>query len=145
MSVLSDKFLETELGTILYEQNNIHWNRSFVIISCFFRFLLNIVSFFFFKTDHLIRDFSPRFQNQGPFFFEHDTGWVPLFFERQCKAWTAIASSSTAVMGSNPTRGMDPARGGWLEYLHRSPVSKRRLKGNPVLGGIPGPPCAWGI
>jgi hypothetical protein len=36
--------------------------------------------------------------------------------------------------------------GGGLEYLHRCPASrKRRQKGNPVPGGIPGPPCSWGI
>jgi hypothetical protein len=36
--------------------------------------------------------------------------------------------------------------GGGLEYLHRSPASrKRRRKGNPVPGGISGPPCSWGI
>jgi hypothetical protein len=36
--------------------------------------------------------------------------------------------------------------GGGLEYLHRSPASrKRRQKGNPVPGGITGPPCSWGI
>jgi hypothetical protein len=35
---------------------------------------------------------------------------------------------------------------GGLEYLHRSPVSrKRRRKGNTVPGGITGPPCSWGI
>jgi hypothetical protein len=33
-----------------------------------------------------------------------------------------------------------------VEYLHRSPASgKRRRKGNPVPGGITGPPCSWGI
>jgi hypothetical protein len=37
-------------------------------------------------------------------------------------------------------------RGGGLEYLHRCPAScKRRHKGNPVPGGITGPPCSWGI
>jgi hypothetical protein len=36
--------------------------------------------------------------------------------------------------------------GGGLEYLDRSPASrKRRRKGNPVLGGITGPSCSWGI
>jgi hypothetical protein len=35
--------------------------------------------------------------------------------------------------------------GGGFEYLHRSTASKRRRKGNSVPGGIPGPPCAWGI
>jgi hypothetical protein len=31
-----------------------------------------------------------------------------------------------------------------LEYLHHSPVSrKRRSKGNPVTRGITGPPCPW--
>jgi hypothetical protein len=35
--------------------------------------------------------------------------------------------------------------GGGLEYLHRSPASrKRRRKGNPVPGGITGSPCSWG-
>jgi hypothetical protein len=35
--------------------------------------------------------------------------------------------------------------GGGFEYLHRSPASsKRRRKGNPVPGGITGPPCSWG-
>jgi hypothetical protein len=35
--------------------------------------------------------------------------------------------------------------GGALEYLHRSPASRRRRrKGNPVPGGITGPPCHWG-
>jgi hypothetical protein len=33
-----------------------------------------------------------------------------------------------------------------LKYLHRSPESrKRQQKGNPVPGGINGPPCSWGI
>jgi hypothetical protein len=36
--------------------------------------------------------------------------------------------------------------GGRLEYLHRSPASRRRRrKGNPVPGGITGPPCHWDI
>jgi hypothetical protein len=36
--------------------------------------------------------------------------------------------------------------GGGLEYLHRNPASrKRRRKGNPVPGGITGPPCSGGI
>jgi hypothetical protein len=36
--------------------------------------------------------------------------------------------------------------GGGLEYLHRSPASrKRRRKGSPMTGGIPRPPCSWGI
>jgi hypothetical protein len=35
---------------------------------------------------------------------------------------------------------------GGLEYLHRCPASrKRRRKGNPVPGGITGPPCSRGI
>jgi hypothetical protein len=35
--------------------------------------------------------------------------------------------------------------GGGVEYLHRSPVSRRRRrKGNPVPGGITGPLCSWG-
>jgi hypothetical protein len=35
--------------------------------------------------------------------------------------------------------------GGGLEYLHRSPASRRRRwKGNPVPGGVTGPPCHWG-
>jgi hypothetical protein len=35
--------------------------------------------------------------------------------------------------------------GGGVEYLHRSPASRRRRrKGNPVPGGITGPPCLWG-
>jgi hypothetical protein len=39
----------------------------------------------------------------------------------------------------------DPCGGG-LEYLHRSPASrKRRQKGNPVPGIITGPPCSRGI
>jgi hypothetical protein len=39
----------------------------------------------------------------------------------------------------------DPCGGG-LEYLHRSPASRmRRQKGNPVPGGITGPPCSWEI
>jgi hypothetical protein len=36
--------------------------------------------------------------------------------------------------------------GGGLEYLHRSPASRKRLqKGNPLPGGITGPLCSWGI
>jgi hypothetical protein len=36
--------------------------------------------------------------------------------------------------------------GGGIECFHRSPASrKRRRKGNPVPGGISGPPCSWGI
>jgi hypothetical protein len=36
--------------------------------------------------------------------------------------------------------------GGGLEYFHRSTASsKRRRKGNPMRGGITGPPCSWGI
>jgi hypothetical protein len=35
---------------------------------------------------------------------------------------------------------------GGVEYLHRSPASRRRRrKGNPVPGGITGPPCSWRI
>jgi hypothetical protein len=35
---------------------------------------------------------------------------------------------------------------GGLQYPHRSPASrKRRQKGNPVPGGITGPPCFGGI
>jgi hypothetical protein len=36
--------------------------------------------------------------------------------------------------------------GGGIEYLHRSPASRRRRrKGNPVPGDTTGPPCSWGI
>jgi hypothetical protein len=36
--------------------------------------------------------------------------------------------------------------GGGVEYLHRSPESRRRRrKEKPVPGGITGPPCSWGI
>jgi hypothetical protein len=43
------------------------------------------------------------------------------------------------------TETHDPCGGG-LEYLHRCPPSrKKRDKGNPVPGGITGPPCSWGI
>jgi hypothetical protein len=36
--------------------------------------------------------------------------------------------------------------GGGLEYLPSSLAShKRRQKGNPVPGGITGPPCSWEI
>jgi hypothetical protein len=39
-----------------------------------------------------------------------------------------------------------PCGGGGVEYFHRSPASRRRpRKGNPVPGGITGPPCSWGI
>jgi hypothetical protein len=39
----------------------------------------------------------------------------------------------------------DPC-GGWVEYVHLSPASRRwRRKGNPVSGGLTGPPCFWGI
>jgi hypothetical protein len=35
---------------------------------------------------------------------------------------------------------------GWLEYLHRSPVSRKRWrKGNPLPGGIAGLPCFCGM
>jgi hypothetical protein len=35
--------------------------------------------------------------------------------------------------------------GGRVEYLHRSLASgRRRRKGNPMPGGITGPPCSWG-
>jgi hypothetical protein len=38
-----------------------------------------------------------------------------------------------------------PCEGG-VEYLHRSPASRKRHRiGNPVPGGITGPPCSWGI
>jgi hypothetical protein len=34
---------------------------------------------------------------------------------------------------------------GGFEYLHRSPASRgRRRKGNPVPGGVTGPPFSWG-
>jgi hypothetical protein len=37
-------------------------------------------------------------------------------------------------------------RGGRFDYLHHSPASRRRrLKGNPVPGGITGPPFSGGI
>jgi hypothetical protein len=33
-----------------------------------------------------------------------------------------------------------------VECLHRCPASRRReRKWNPVLAGITGPPCSWGI
>jgi hypothetical protein len=42
-------------------------------------------------------------------------------------------------------RGNTPCGGG-LEYLHRKRASrKRRQKGDPILRGITGPPCSWGI
>jgi hypothetical protein len=42
--------------------------------------------------------------------------------------------------------GRDIPFGGGFEYLHRSPASRRRRrKGNPVPGGVTGPPCSWGI
>jgi hypothetical protein len=35
--------------------------------------------------------------------------------------------------------------GGRVQYLHRSPTSRRRQqKGDPVPGGITGSPCSWG-
>jgi hypothetical protein len=38
----------------------------------------------------------------------------------------------------------DSPYGGGLQYLHRSPASRRRRRnGNPVPGGITGPPCFW--
>jgi hypothetical protein len=40
---------------------------------------------------------------------------------------------------------LETSYGGGFEYFHRSPASrKRRRKGNPVPGGITGPPCSWG-
>jgi hypothetical protein len=37
-------------------------------------------------------------------------------------------------------------RNEWVEYLHRSPASRKRpRKWNPVSGGLSGPPCSWGI
>jgi hypothetical protein len=33
-----------------------------------------------------------------------------------------------------------------FEYLHHSPMSRRRQrKRNPVPEGVTGPPCSWGI
>jgi hypothetical protein len=43
-------------------------------------------------------------------------------------------------------QGLSSPCGGRLEYLHRSPATRRRRrKGNPVPGVITGVPCSWGI
>jgi hypothetical protein len=34
--------------------------------------------------------------------------------------------------------------GGGVEYLHRSPATRRSREENPVPGVITGPPCSWG-
>jgi hypothetical protein len=42
--------------------------------------------------------------------------------------------------------GKHVPRGGGLEYLHCSSASRRRRRGgNPMPGGITGPPSRWGI
>jgi hypothetical protein len=41
------------------------------------------------------------------------------------------------------SRSNDSPSGGGVEHPHRSPASRRRRKGNPVPGGITGPPCHW--
>jgi hypothetical protein len=52
-----------------------------------------------------------------------------------------------AICGETKQKPVSPipcAEG--VEYLHRIPASSRRWrKGNPVPGGITGPPCSWGI
>jgi hypothetical protein len=61
------------------------------------------------------------------------------------KKMEAVCSSKTLV-NFYQTISHHPPSGGRLEYLHCSPVSRRRRpKGNLVPGGITWPPCHWGM
>jgi hypothetical protein len=47
---------------------------------------------------------------------------------------------------SGAKQGLVDIREGGFKYFHRSPAScRRQRKGNPVRGGITGPPCSLGI
>jgi hypothetical protein len=61
--------------------------------------------------------------------------------------WIKINNISTWISGPGPAI----AAYNWLygvdvmQYLHRSPASRRRRRnGNSVHGGITGQPCSWG-
>jgi hypothetical protein len=70
-----------------------------------------------------------------------------LLIRRTMKYGVQINTDETPCIPSFVKIGTDVNQfGGGLEYLHHSPVSrKRRRKGKPVAGGITGPPCPWGI
>jgi hypothetical protein len=87
-NVIDGQFLPIRYECLFFQTNSwkqyseqYYTNKTTHIETCrlvSFRFLPDTESFFF-MTDHLIRDFSPRFQNQRHFFSEHDTGRVPLY------------------------------------------------------------------
>jgi hypothetical protein len=54
-------------------------------------------------------------------------------------------TSTSTVAKRTLRKSVSPCAGG-LEYLHRSPATrKKRRKRNPVPGGITGPLSSWGI
>jgi hypothetical protein len=58
--------------------------------------------------------------------------------------WMSVSCKVTLTL-TLTLSGRTPCGGG-LEYFTVVPASrKRRQKGNPVPGGITGPPCYWGI
>jgi hypothetical protein len=66
--------------------------------------------------------------------------FVLTLAEGLCCAWFITLSYVGAGVPVRPVRC-----GGGVEYLHCNPASRRRRrKGNPVPGGITGPPCSWG-
>jgi hypothetical protein len=77
---------------------------------------------------------------------------------KKCKIWSSVPKGGLDTKTNWPTDHWSQCNlnlnlnsqlnlcGGGLEYIHCSPASrKRRRKGNPVSGGISGPPCSWGI
>jgi hypothetical protein len=64
----------------------------------------------------------------------------------RCQMWACRLIAGSKLLLLLLLGSWEPPREGGFEYLHRSPTShRRRRKGNPVPGGISGPPCSWGI
>jgi hypothetical protein len=78
-------------------------------------------------------------------------GWEPVLCVRArarvcVKALLSNGSTRYAILTPFTLHSNCILCGVGFDYLHRSPVSrKKRRKGNPVPGGITGPPCSWGM
>jgi hypothetical protein len=72
--------------------------------------------------------------------------WPDITFCPKVVFWNLLSCLFGAIPEGYIYRDLSLQVGGGLEYLHRSPASrKRRRKGNPVPEGLAGPPCSWGI
>jgi hypothetical protein len=79
------------------------------------------------------------------FNYQMSTPFFLISYNLACGNYLPSSHATTYQLWRWQLFTLDPCGGG-LEYLHRSPASrKRRQKGNPVPGGITGPPCSWGL